>query len=338
MLSSMIPLSQRAHVVRLHTDPQTGSRFWLDRLRRLNLTPEQLIGDPLSVPPLGAADLRGHPLEDILPQALLAERPYLMTGETSGFSGKPVITAFLEEEFRAGFVTPFIEQARRVGFPLRVNWLWAGPSGPHVVGKAVRAILRDVNGMDPFAVDFDPRWFRRQPRDSLSARRYLEHIVEQVFEVLGEQRIEVIFTTPPVLTLLGERMAPAARAAIRGVHYAGMAMAVGEYRRHREAFPNAVHMSGYGNSLFGMFPETGFGDDGLRYATDSDRLAVEVVRQEGGRYVPCAVGETGQVMMSRYDRSVLILNLLQEDVATRTHDGILHPHREEKHHAGKLIY
>lgn len=334
----MVSSSQRAQLVRLHTDPQTGSRFWQDRLARLKLSPEQLIADPLSVPPMGAADLRGHPIEDLIPAAVLAEQPYLVTGETSGFSGKPVVTAFLEEEFRGGFVTPFVEQARRVGFPLRVNWLWAGPSGPHIVGKAVRAILREVNGVDPFAVDFDPRWFRRQPRDALSARRYLEHILEQTLEVLSEQRVEVIFTTPPVLTLLGERLTPAARDAIRGVHYAGMAMTVDEYRRHRQAFPNAVHMSGYGNSLFGMFPETGFGADGLRYATPSDRIVVEVVRREGDRYVPCAIGETGQVMVSRYDRSALILNMLQEDVATRTPDGILHPHREEKHLAGKLLY
>jgi hypothetical protein len=334
----MIDVARREEIVRLHADPEHGSRFWRERLARLGITAERLVQDPLSVPPMGADDMRGRPVEDFVPAAVLAEQPYLITGETSGFSGKPVITAFLEEEFRAGFVTPFIEQARRVGFPLRVNWLWAGPSGPHIIGKAVRAILREVNGLDPFAVDFDPRWFRRQARDSLSARRYLEHLAEQIFDVLNEQRVEVIFTTPPVLALLGERMAPEARTAVRGVHYGGMAMTVEQYRGHRQAFPNSVHMSGYGNSLFGMFPETGFSEAGLAYATPSTRIDVQVVRREGDRFVPCTPGETGQILVSRYDRSTLVINMLQEDIATRTTDGILHPHREEKHLAGKLLY
>jgi hypothetical protein len=43
-------------------------------------------------------------------------------------------------------------------------------------------------------------------------------------------------------------------------------------------------------------------------------------------------------MMSRYDRSILIVNMMQEDVATRTGDGILDPHRDEKHFAGRLLY
>jgi len=331
-------LQQRAAILRLHTHPRDGSPFWRERLARFGLSVEALIDDPLVMPPMQADEWRGRPLEDLIPAAVLAEGPYLITGETSGFSGKPVVTAFLEDEFRAGFVTPFIDQARRVGFPLRAHWLWAGPSGPHVIGKAVRAILREVGGLDPFAVDFDPRWFRRLPRGSLSARRYMEHILEQMLDVLNEQRVEVLFTTPPVLTALTERLDPARREAIRGVHYGGMAMSVDEYRRHREAFPKAVHMSGYGNSLFGMFPETGFSDAGLAYDTPPGRLVVEVVRREGERLRPCAVGETGQVMVSRYDRSMLVMNMVLEDLATRTHEGILHPHREHRHLEGKLLY
>ena len=334
----MIAAAQREAIVRLHTDSVQGSPFWQERLAHLGLNVDQLLAEPLSVPPMSAEDWRGRPLEQVVPAAVLAEGSYLVTGETSGFSGKPVITAFLEEEFRAGFVTPFVEHARRVGFPLRANWLWAGPSGPHIIGKAVRAILREVNGVDPFAVDFDPRWFRRQPRDSLSAQRYLEHIIEQMLDILQEQRVEVIFTTPPVLTALAGRLSAAARARIRGVHYGGMAMSVTEYRQHRQAFPQAVHLSGYGNSLFGMFPETAFTEQGLAYATPSERLEVQVVRRQAQGFVPCALGETGQILVSRFDRSVLILNFLLEDVAVRTADGLLDPHREQNHLAGKLLY
>ena len=62
------------------------------------------------------------------------------------------------------------------------------------------------------------------------------------------------------------------------------------------------------------------------------------VRREGERLRPCAVGETGQVMVSRYDRSMLVMNMVLEDLATRTPEGILHPHREHRHLEGKLLY
>ena len=43
---------------------------------------------------------------------------------------------------------------------------------------------------------------------------------------------------------------------ILGVHYGGVALTPGLYDGFRnEMFPNAVHLSGYGNSLFGMCPE-----------------------------------------------------------------------------------
>ena len=42
--------------------------------------------------------------------------------------------------------------------------------------------------------------------------------------------------------------------------------------------------------------------------------------------------------MSRYDRSFLILNLLERDIATRTTGGILNPRPEARFAGQKVIY
>jgi hypothetical protein len=334
----MVTRELQQEVIGRHTHPVHGSPFWIDRLARLNLTAGDVLREPDAVSPLTADELRLWPVEAFLPADLRRHPPHLITADTSGFSGDPVTTVFLDDEFEAGFVTPFVAEADRSGFPVKCRWLWAGPSGPHAIGKAIRAILASVNGIDPFAVDFDPRWFRKLPRGSLSARRYLEHIYDQIRLILDRQPVDVLFTTPPVVALLAERLEDDLRNRIRGVHYGGMGMSCDEYRGFRDAFPEAVHMSGYGNSLFGMFPEISFSDRGIEFGTESKRVDVAVVTRDSGSLRRCAAGESGRVMLSRFDRSCLLLNMIQEDNAIRTQRGILNPHRDPRQFAGKLLY
>lgn len=327
------------HILELHTHPETASQFWQDRLQSLSLSPQDVVTRPSQITPMTADELRPYSIEAILPKPLLAKRPYLITTETSGFSGQPVIACFTETEFIAGFVTPFIAQANRVGFPLKGNWLWAGPSGPHIVGKALREILRTVGGTDAFAVDFDPRWFKKQAKGSLSAQRYFKHIREQIDDIFSRQAIDVLYSTPPVVLALAESLPEEQRVRIKGVHYAGMAMDTEQYAFIQQRFPNALHMSGYGNSLLGMFPETGHTEAGIIYRTHSDRLDIRIVQpQADGSYRDCTIGEEGLIMVSRYDESCLILNMLLEDVAIRTEDGICKPHRPLHQFEGKLLY
>ncbi|MDT8389451.1 MAG: hypothetical protein RRC34_02970 [Lentisphaeria bacterium] len=335
----MIDLKRRDSILRLHTHPDTGSTFWRDRLDRFGLTWQAVMDHPDAVPPMTADDLRSYGIEGFLPRPLLDDRPYVITSETSGFSGQPVLTCFTESEFREGFVDPFIRQAEKTGFPLKGNWLWAGPSGPHIVGKALREIIRLAGDTDPFAVDFDPRWFKAQAKGALSARRYFDHILSQIKDIVSRQRIDVLYATPPVIAELAASMPDSVRAGITGVHYAGMAMSTARYADFHRAFPNAVHMSGYGNSLLGMFPEIHFTDTGIEYATDSPRLDIRVIRGgEADGFCPRTVGEEGPLMVSRYDESVLILNMLLDDVAVRTERGICNPHRPHHHLEGKLLY
>ena len=335
----MIPFAQRLKCLKWHADPDTGSPYWIaffaDRPRLLEAVAE----NPLTAGLMAVQALREHPLERFVSKAVLARNGRLITGETSGFSGAPVLTVYQEPEFEAGFVDPFLARAAQVGFPVQRRWLWAGPGGPHIIGKAVHAILSKVGGMDPYSIDFDPRWYRRLDEGSMSRQRYFAHVEEQVRRLASTQKVEVIFSTPPVIAKLAEALPEALRLAVEGVHYGGLSISATDYAWFRERFPRAVHLSGYGNSLFGMFPETGCGPGGIEYGTASNRVDVQVVEPAGADgWRACEAGTTGRVLMSRYDESVLLLNLLERDVAVRTERGIRNPHPSERQKPLQVIY
>ena len=259
----MTDREKRYKILSLHSDPESGSPYWINFFKTSNISPEDAAVNPMLLPPIVVKILRNSPIENFIPKSVIEEKTYLITGETSGFSGKPIMTVFSEEEFDEAFVAPFIKKAEVAGFPVRSKWLWAGPSGPHIIGKAVRSILRKVGGMDPFSIDFDPRWYKCLPENSMSRQRYFRHIEEQIFAILKGQEVEVIFTTPPIIRMLMEKMSFEDRKKIKGVHYGGIATDFEGYQQFKSAFPNAVHLNGYGNSLFGVFIEENFDKDGI---------------------------------------------------------------------------
>lgn len=334
----MTSYEKRFKIISLHADPESGSLYWIDFFRSSGISLEDAADNPLILPPMDAEILRNSQIEHFIPKAILQKKQYLVTGETSGFSGKPIMTAFNETEFDKGFVEPFIKKAEEINFPVRSKWLWAGPSGPHIIGKALRAILHKVEGIDPFSIDFDPRWYKCLPADSMSATRYLKHIENQIFAILTTQEVDVIFSTPPVIRMLMKKMSAEARNKIKGVHYGGIATDFEEYQKFNNAFPNAVHLNGYGNSLFGVFIEDHFDKDGIEYNIESDRVDLELITlsDDGSRKV--SIGETGQVMLSRYDETFLIINMLERDYAVKTEKGIKNPHPLEQDKQIKVIY
>jgi thienamycin biosynthesis protein ThnN len=313
-------------VLALHSHPAHGSRYWLARQVRLGWSIPDRVRTSQDLHLLGPTpldDLRRFPVRDFIPQGFHSRLDRFLVGETAGTSGEPRCTAYRDDEFQTAFVTPFLEAASAAGFPRGVPWLWVGPSGPHIIGKAVRELARQSGGMDPFSVDFDPRWAKRLPEGSLGLRRYLDHVTEQALDVLQREEVHVLFTTPPALTALALRMSDRQREAIRGVHYGGMSITAAELNQFRELFPQAVHLSGYGNTLFGVVMETA---DGPRTALDyfprGDRVRFEVVQGSKGQAADwpprsCARGETGRVLFHRLDESCLLPNILERDEAER---------------------
>jgi hypothetical protein len=318
-----VALEERlADLLALHFHRRHGSRYWLRRQEALgwNACDRVRCGDDLwLLGPTPPEDLRRFPIRDFIPQAFHGEQDRFVIGETAGTSGRPCGTAYREDEFQEAFIEPFLCVAQATGFPQGLPWLWVGPSGPHIIGKVVRELARQTGSLDPFSVDFDPRWAKRLAEGSLARRRYLEHVTAQALDVLEREEVGVLFTTPPALTALVRQMTDARREAIRGVHYGGMSLSPESVNEFRAAFPNAVHLAGYGNTLFGVVMEVA---DEHRRALDyfplGDRLRFSIVRSET-TWPPAVLpqGVPGRVVFDRLDESCLLVGVVERDEAQR---------------------
>jgi hypothetical protein len=308
----------------LHLHPRHGSSYWLRRESQLGWSVRDRIRTGADLTRLGRTsvdELRRCPVRDLIPAALHGVLHRFVTGETAGTSGAPCVTAYRDDEFTAAFIAPFLRVAGATGFPEGVPWLWVGPSGPHIIGKVVRELARRTGSIDPFSVDFDPRWAKKL--GPFARQRYLDHVAAQALDVLQREDIGVLFTTPPALAALAEKMTARVRERVRGIHYGGMSLDPAAVNDAREAFPNAVHLAGYGNTLFGVVMETA---DGHRTAMDYfplfERIAFDVVRDAGSwPPVPVGYGERGRVMFHRFDESALLVNVIERDEVERIPPG-----------------
>jgi hypothetical protein len=315
-------------LLRLHLHPQWGSPYWLHRQEQLGWDIQdrvRTLDDLWLLGPMPLADLRRFPVRAFVPRAWHRQWPRFIVGETAGTSGQPCATAYRDDEFQAAFIMPFLRVAKATGFPRGEPWLWVGPSGPHIIGKVVRELARQTGSMDPFSVDFDPRWAKRLVEGSTARQRYLDHVTAQALDVIVREEIGVIFTTPPALTALAARLNDRQREAIYGVHYGGMSLSSQMVNDFRGAFPRAVHLAGYGNTLFGVVMEVA---DGHRLAMDyfplGDRLQFHLVDWpdeeadvENWPPRPCNRGQTGRVLFHRLDESCLLVGVVERDQADR---------------------
>lgn len=312
-------------ILRIHFDRQQGTPYWLERQEQLGLDVcrrVQTVEDLAVLGPMDEAALANRPIEDFIPRAFRDCRDYLLA-ETAGTLGRPKTAVHRTDEFETAFITPFIKAADRVDFPRGCHWLFVGPTGPHIIGRAARRCARALGAGDAFTVDFDPRWAKKLAVGGFAAQRYLNHIEEQALAVLEVQNIGVLFATPAVLTGLGEKTSPGKRQAIRGIHLGGMHASAEFMDRMNERFPNAMILSGYGNTLFGMIPQLQYArNTGFDYYPHSERLVVRLVPLcEAGDApdLPARVGygRRGQVMVHRLDEMQLLVNVLERDTAVR---------------------
>ena len=315
-------------LVQLHFHPEWGGSYWLQRQQQLGWNVRdrvRTLDDLWLLGPMPLADLRRFPVLAFVPRALHSKLPGFVLGETAGTSGEPCGTAYRDDEFQAAFVTPFLRVAEATGFPHGVPWLWVGPSGPHIIGKVVRELARQTGSMDPFSVDFDPRWAKRLADGSTARQRYLDHVTNQALDVMRREDVGNLFITPPALAALAARLSDNQRDAIRGIHYGGMSLTAETVNDFRAAFPHAVHLSGYGNTLFGVVMEMA---DAHRLAMDyfplSDRVQFHIVDwsddDEASENWPprfCEQGQSGRVLFHRLDESCLLVSVLERDQAER---------------------
>lgn len=308
-------------VIAAHFDPAWGSAYWLELAGKMGIDGLRQLRVPEDLSLLGgmcAEDLRHRPLLDYIPRRFHDQLHGLVVAQTGGTTaGGGTWTAYRNDEFAEAFVQPFIDAARPLGFPIGRQWLFVGPSGPHVIAKAVRHLAAAFNSPDPFAVDFDPRWAKKLPQGSFGRQRYVEHIVAQAMAVVETQDVGILFTTPPVLEALSSRMTASQRERIAAVHYGGLAITPAEMLRFQtECFPNALHLSGYGNTLFGCCMELSAAPGReIDYFPHGNRLIFEVIDAES------SADGFGKIRFTRLDETMLIVGMAERDIA----QGIMPP-------------
>ncbi len=318
------------HVINIHIDHRGGSPFWIDRAKRLNFDPlkktYRRYEDLMEFGIMREHELAGRPLMDFIPKRFWHRRSEFIIGETGGTSGLIKTTAYSHKEFREAFVDNFVSVAKKRGFIEGVNWLYLGPTGPHIIGKAASACARAMSSIEPFMVDFDPRWFGKLPLNSIPRRRYVEHILSQAIRIIRTQHIEVIFATPKIIESLIPLLSDKERDRIRGVHFGGMPLDKDLYRRlHKEVFRDAVFISGYGNTLFGVALEIETDESyDITYYPFGKRLLFEVVKSSEPETI-VNNGEEGRLIFSRFDETFMIINLLERDIVTKVESNLNFP-------------
>lgn len=306
------------HLVSLHLDPRWGAPFWIDRARsrRINPTSDLRCFDDLALlGDLETRELQSRPLSDYIPRRFHDLINHMVLGQTGGATGPGTWTVYRDDEFEAAFVEPFALAAAHAGFPRGERWLFIGPSGPHIIAKAAPRLARRMHSPEPFSIDLDPRWARKLPSDGAAGQRYARHVVEQSMHVIDHQDVGVLFATPPVLARLADAMNETQRRRIRGVHYGGVALDPALLNSlQTESFPNAVHLSGYGNTLLGCCLELST-DAGRTptYFPHGGRLVFETIDEEGN---PTPFGSPGHLRVTRLDETMLIVRLAERDNAS----------------------
>lgn len=315
-----------ARILQIHFDRKGGAPYWLQQQEELGIDVcDEIftVEDLTRLGPMDESALATRPIEDFIPRSMLSRRNEFIITETAGTLGRPKFGVHRQDEFYKAFVDPFVVAAGRAGFPRALNWLFVGPSGPHIIGKAASACARAMGSPEPFTIDLDPRWAKKLPLGTFGWRRYVEHVESQALAILNTQQIGVIFSTPVVLESLGKKMSSAQLERIRGIHLGGVSVPAAQHEAFSQIFPRAVILSGYGNSLFGMMPELSFSAlTGFDYYPHGQRQIVRVVPIDGAiakerLCVDVSFGQRGQVVMSRLDETQLILNLMERDEAGR---------------------
>lgn len=308
-----------------HFDPKWGSPYWCDRRRDLGVDPLkeiQTVNDLARFGPFPEEHLRTFSAASFVPRKFHDRLHEFVYSETGGTTGKAKGVYFSPEEFGMGFVDPFLQVCRKIGWPMGEKQLFLGPSGPHIIGKVLDPICRALGSPPPFRIDFDPRWSLRLTDRSTARFRYLDHLVDQALHLIDKERPGILFGSPQVLQRLAGRMEEIRREEIRAVHYGGTSLDPEVYRIFREdLFPQAIHLSGYGNSLVGVAFEAGVRDgDRLNYYPSLDRHRIRLIPLGGAPIADrlsrnVGEGETGQVVVSRLDSTFFLPNLVERDQA-----------------------
>jgi phenylacetate-coenzyme A ligase PaaK-like adenylate-forming protein len=317
-----------AEIVRWHFSPETGTPHWLDWAKKEGRDPVSEVerfDDLLTFPHFDGELLRNEPHERWIPKRYDG-RPFSIF-ETGGTTGMPK-QRISWEDYRVDYEA-FSETLDDSEFPRGGYWLMIGPTGPRRLRLAIEH-LANFRGSSCYFVDLDPRWVKKliKSKQGDQAKAYMEHVIDQALSIMEHRRVSVLFTTPRLLEVLGERVSIADKG-IKGIFCGGTEMSpqttrflVEEVLEGRVGF-----VPTYGNTLMGLarhkrtLAEDGFS---ITYYAPQPRAVLRVVDPEHtDRLVD--YDTFGRVELTTLTHEFFMPRFLERDEAVRRRPSAGHP-------------
>jgi hypothetical protein len=305
-----------------HFGEETGSAFWLKRAKTLDFNPLTTIHsyDDLRRFPNIVDELRGVPVEDLIPRGYGPNPPAPRVFESGGTTGAPKRIILMPDWLESSLDRQ--EKGPQFAGRRPSNILVAMPTGPHKAGGLYDYIAARQNFIK-FSIDIDPRWVKKliSRGETEQAREYIEHVLDQIEHVLTSQNVGMLVITPPLLLACARRsrLIELINAKIELITWGGAHMTLDQrFELEHVHFPKPRFFSRYSSALIlegaGQRPGTG-PDEEIIYDPGSPVVTFLVVDAKTGEQVE--YGQRGQVIMNHVSKGMFLPNNLERDTAIR---------------------
>lgn len=302
-----------------HFGEETGSPFWLRTVRTLDfdpLTDVESFADLRLFPNL-VNELRGAPVEDLVPRGYGSSPPPPRIFESGGTTGAPKRTVQMPD-WIAQVVQWQTEDFATGGFVPGRGFLCLMPSGPHGVGYFSRLVSERLGAVF-HAVDIDPRWVKKiAARNAVTeVAAYVDHVIEQAVFVLQTQNVANLHTTPPLLEAIArnDRVVELVNDKIRYLLLSGAHVDADTLDLLREMFPNTTITVAFGSTMVLSQAITRTVGESFVFDPRTPYVVFRVVDPDTGEQVP--YGQRGQVVMNHISKGMFIPSNLERDLAIR---------------------
>ena len=318
------PETYLQEALRWHFGEDTGSKFWLDRIGRLEFDPRTDIKTfaDLSQFPNLTNDLRDVPIADLIPRGYGPQPEVVRVAESGGTSGPPKRVVILRDWWEL-LISDCIRHHDDHQLPRDTIVLALGPSGPHAGGEQWRTV-HSRRGNITLSIDLDPRWVKKLVARNAAEEmgRYVEHIIEQGSHHLLSQDVEILTGTPPLLAAVcrHDELLERINGQVKAITWGGAHMDPDARQLYRtEIFPELTLAGGYGTTMAlggGATERPGLGDDEPCIMDPfSPFVTFTVVDPDTLEQVP--FGERGQLLVNHVSKSFFLPANLERDEATR---------------------
>ncbi len=308
-------------IIGWHFSEETGCPFWLGWMKEAGWDPKEEIKvyeDIVKFPHFEDNLLRDLPNEQFVPKGM-GGRPFNVfeTGGTTGLPKQRVGWDDYKHDYEQ-----FSDSLSDEFFPKGGNWIMVGPTGPRRLRLAVEHLANHRGGSCYF-VDLDPRWVKKLigRKELDQVERYQQHVMEQAVGIIKHRDIKCIFTTPRLLSAIGERISIPGQG-IRGCFCGGTSMTSENVRfLQEEVLENkAQFVPTYGNTLMGLAAsvpeELPANDYSVTYYAPQPRAVLRIVDPDKTE-VTKGYGEYGRVELTTLTKEFFIPRFLERDEAIR---------------------